>query len=328
MEIREAAETDLPAIVKLLRASLGEGLMPKSEAYWKWKHQFNPFGESPVLLAVHNGEIIGVRAFMRWEWHAEGKLIRAFRAVDTATHPDHQGKGIFSKLTKALLANGERDKIDIVFNTPNRKSKPGYLKMGWQEAGRLPISMSLKRPIRMGLNFFVRKPAAIKNDSEGARQAHIIEHPEMEDLLVAHRQLFPHILATPPSIAYLKWRYVDVPVADYYFDAVGDEGSLSVLLIFRLKTSRLGTEMRITDVFLRSMKLGKAALQLISRNAERYGADYITTSALSVLPKAGAFSLPVPGGPIVTVRKVAGTEIEDFLSYKSWRPSLGDLELF
>ena len=73
MTIREASGQDTAAIVSLLKLSLGEALMPKSESYWKWKHWDNPFGKSPVLLAFEKNELIGVRAFMRWDWTRNGK---------------------------------------------------------------------------------------------------------------------------------------------------------------------------------------------------------------------------------------------------------------
>jgi N-acetylglutamate synthase-like GNAT family acetyltransferase len=60
MEIRPATKNDIPAIIKLLKASLGESLMPKSEAYWQWKHINNPFGASPVWIATEADQIIGV----------------------------------------------------------------------------------------------------------------------------------------------------------------------------------------------------------------------------------------------------------------------------
>ena len=127
MEVREATEEDIPAIVNLLKQSLGESLMPKSEKYWRWKHLENPFGKSPVLLCWEGKTLIGVRAFLRWEWALQGKVIRAVRAVDTATHPDYQGKGIFKKLTLSLVDTCTKAGDKFVFNTPNKQSKPGYL---------------------------------------------------------------------------------------------------------------------------------------------------------------------------------------------------------
>jgi len=99
MHVREATPDDIPAIVSLLKVSLGESLMPKSEAFWRWKHVDNPFGKSPVLLACKGDMLIGVRAFMRWEWKRESIIYKSVRAVDTATHPEYYGNGIFKKLT-------------------------------------------------------------------------------------------------------------------------------------------------------------------------------------------------------------------------------------
>ena len=62
--------------------------------------------------------------------------LRAVRAVDTATHPDHQGRGLFTALTLHALEACRAEGVAFVFNTPNDVSRPGYLKMGWREVGR------------------------------------------------------------------------------------------------------------------------------------------------------------------------------------------------
>ncbi len=143
MQIREATENDIPGILNVLKASLGESSSKKTEEVWRYKHIENPFGKSLVLIAAENEEIIGVRAFMRWQWQKEDKVYSAFRAVDTATHPSHQGKGIFKKLTLKALEIGKERGDHFVFNTPNTQSKPGYIKMGWKEVDKLKIQLRL-----------------------------------------------------------------------------------------------------------------------------------------------------------------------------------------
>jgi hypothetical protein len=69
MQIRPATPQDKPAMIELLKKSLGEGLIPKSEALWTWKHEQNPFGASFVLLAEENGALIGLRAFISFSIH-------------------------------------------------------------------------------------------------------------------------------------------------------------------------------------------------------------------------------------------------------------------
>ena len=153
MLVRNSKQVDLTEIVNLLKQSLGESLIPKSENFWRWKHVENPFGQSPVLVAEENNKLIGVRAFMLWQWQLNGKTLKAARAVDTATHPNHQGKGIFKKLTLQLIEDCKQNHVDFIFNTPNKNSMPGYLKMGWIKAGRLPMRLRFITPFE---EFFFR----------------------------------------------------------------------------------------------------------------------------------------------------------------------------
>ena len=141
MEIREATIQDTAAIITVLKKSLGEARLQKSDEIWKYKQVHNPFGASLVLLAVENKTIIGVRALMQWQWQHHTQMYNAYRAVDTATLPQHQGKGIFKKLTLTAVNHLKSLGTAFIFNTPNKQSKPGYLKMGWETAGKVKIAV-------------------------------------------------------------------------------------------------------------------------------------------------------------------------------------------
>ena len=123
--VRPFAADDLPRVLDLLEASLGGGPAGRRQPeLFRWKHLENPFGPSFMLVAEHEGRLVGLRAFMRWRFTALGDRLEAARAVDTATHPDYQGMGIFTRLTLALLEVIDGH-VDLVFNTPNAKSGPG-----------------------------------------------------------------------------------------------------------------------------------------------------------------------------------------------------------
>ena len=206
MEITLANTSDIPQIVALLKISLGEKLMPKSEAYWNWKHEQNPFGKSKVFIAKENNEIIGVRAFMRWSWEHELHQIQAVRAVDTSTHPSFQGKGIFTKLTMAAVEACKKEGVDLVFNTPNTSSMPGYLKMGWQPAGKMPLyfrpgSIIPRRYSLSCINELIDLYATDKTISL------LNENWELPVQGTTYQ--------TPLTYQYLQWRYNNCPVAKY-----------------------------------------------------------------------------------------------------------------
>lgn len=326
MEIREANEGDVAAIVTLLKQSLGESLMPKSETYWRWKHIDNPFGASPVLLAWDSDKLVGVRAFMRWRWRRGAECFEAVRAVDTATHPDYQGKGIFSKLTKASLETCKSRGWHFVFNTPNEKSKPGYLKMGWVEAGKLPLHAGIVRPVSIALNMLTKgkQPLEVVDTSVN----HYLSHPGFATLVnetISKR----HGLITDHSIKSLKWRYSDVPVARYGAVAA-DETELGAVLFYRIKQSRAGTEFRIVDFFSASAHFNQLLSKKVMETIRRVGADYVTASASSpaAIVAKGLLLKNLRVGPVVTVRELALTDLSALTGFKNWEPSLGDLELF
>jgi GNAT superfamily N-acetyltransferase len=328
MEIRDATEADIPTIVALLKLSLGESLMPKSERYWRWKHVENPFGPSPVLLCWEGSDLVGVRAFMRWEWINQGQVYRGVRAVDTATHPDYQGKGIFKKLTLSLVNHCKERGYDFVFNTPNQQSKPGYLKMGWEEAGRLPVEFSIRKPFNMARNFvFKDDPQSAEKENPGIK--HYFDHPGVPALMVKYASQ-ANKTVTNFSKPYLVWRYHNVPVVNYI--ALGNEQGeeLRGLLIGRIKRTRLGRELRITDSFLQEGDSRKEWMKKLQRLKKEWDVDYCTLSATlgKYSDVLGRFRLRAPLGPIVTVRALSLESLSSLISFKNWAPSLGDLELF
>ena len=305
MEIREAQHSDVSDIVDLLKVSLGEGLMPKSEAFWCWKHINNPFGKSPVLLAVDGGKLVGVRAFMRWEWKLGEKIFKAVRAVDTATHPDYQGKGIFKKLTLRLVEQSRKDGVDFIFNTPNKSSKPGYLKMGWSEYGRMAISI---RPIvsfgKKGSD--IESKFTIDNSSITAWLAQSEPH------------VYNEYLITNRSSSFFQWRYVDNPNIRYYSFS---DAKFTYMAIFRLKPGRFGMELRICD-FLQTRAFDRKSFgsQLV-KVAKELAATFITWSGHLL----HLSSLNLKMGPVITVHPLSSN---NSLSFESWKPTMGDLEVF
>jgi GNAT superfamily N-acetyltransferase len=102
LDVRPYEDADEPRVLELLSASLGAGPSgDRSAAFFRWKHLENPFGRSVLLVAEADGGIVGLRAFLRWRLRAGHRELSAVRAVDTATHPEFQGRGIFSRLTRA-----------------------------------------------------------------------------------------------------------------------------------------------------------------------------------------------------------------------------------
>lgn len=307
MKIREATHNDIPQILTVLKASLGETSSKKTEEVWNFKHVDNPFGKSLVLVAEEDGEIIGVRAFMRWRWQKGDQTYSAFRAVDTATHPDHQGKGIFKKLTLKALEVGKERGDHFVFNTPNEQSRPGYIKMGWEEVGKLKIHLRF-----LNLLPFKNKELEYKTSGNEVAITELL-NAYLEQLTTTNK------LFTPKDITYMKWRYLNNPLQNYVVRC-----DREYFIAGYVKERKGFQEFRVSEAII-SKSGKKPAKSAILKLAKSSGAK-----VLSISPDAGInFKLGITGnfGPVLTYKPINLNKPE-FLNLKIWSYSLGDLELF
>ena len=317
MTIRRAAEEDVSRIVDLLKLSLGESLIPKSERYWHWKHLENPFGPSPVLVMEDQGLPIGVRAFMQWQWTSEGQIWKALRAVDTATHPDYRGKGIFKKLTMTLVEQCNAEGYNFIFNTPNAQSKPGYLKMGWMEVGKLPVRIL---PVLNHKHWLGKaKVCQIANEHQFGTSD---KWPLWVDQI---RLPGTH---TPYSSAYLNWRYARVPVADYgrIFDP-----DQKLAIIFRVKITKGRRELRLAEILSQDPVIPQGELaNVLGQLKKAYRPAFLSWSGLQTRISPAMSFIAKQIGPLVTKRNLSMNEesLKTIISFANWKPSLGDLELF
>jgi GNAT superfamily N-acetyltransferase len=338
--IRPAGPSDRPAILELVKRSLGEGQIPRDPGFWSWKHERNPFGPSAVLVAEADGRLVGLRVFLRWRWAAGGRQVNAVRAVDTATHPEWQGRGIFSRLTLALVEQMTQEGVALVFNTPNQKSGPGYLKMGWSAVGRMAMWIRPMQPRRLVGAWL--HPSRAAEDQTRARGAAVegfpspralLDQPGASDLL-ARSVGSDKRLITALTPAYLQWRYVDVPGFEYRA-TWAFEGGEGAAVVFRLKHQGSLRELRLCEVVAapspRSVRLGARLIRDIVRQADADFASAIGARGApeqGVLVRAGFF--PVPrAAPVLTVRPLCLQALAvDPLQPSSWRLSIGTLELF
>lgn len=319
---RRAVAADRPAILALCRLCLGWRSGGPDEAFFVWKHEDNAFGESPSWVAeTADGAVVGLRMFLRWRFRdGEGHRLSAVRAVDTATHPEWRGQGVFSALTLGALPALAEEGVDFVFNTPNGKSMPGYLKMGWSQVGKAPVAVRLASA--RGLTRLGRARTAAElwsepvSAGEPASEIFVDDHG-LEKLLARAGQA--RTVSTDRSPEFFRWRYRFSPLR-YRALPVGDCLSDGVV-VFRVRRRGAALEAAVCDVVApQGARLGPAFREI----ARQTGADYLLASASSV--GRGAGFLPALGlGPVVTWKPVNRAGIPPMSQLGL---ALGDIELF
>ena len=331
LTMRAFRDEDEPEVLDLLTASLGAGPVGKrTPELFRWKHLQNPFGRSILIVAVANDQIIGLRALMRWRFVAGDRNIEAVRAVDTATHPDYQGRGVFSELTRTALEQA-RIRADLVFNTPNEKSLAGYLKMGWVPVGRVPIAVRLRRPIAFLRTFRGGRPASARTPVGGLEAGEILSDGEgVSELLQRMQQPGPR-LATPRSLEYLRWRYASAPTLDYRGVALRGPRGIDGLAFFRVRPRGGSWETTVSDVLVPSGNQS-GAVRLLRQVARATRTDHLTCSFPrgSVATRASRRTgyLRAPGGMTLVTNPLRAGIVPEPTDLRSWALSLGDLEVF
>jgi GNAT superfamily N-acetyltransferase len=327
--VRPFTADDLPDVLELLDASLGGGPAGRRPPeFFRWKHLDNPFGPSFLLLASSDGRLVGLRAFLRWRLLAGDRVVAAARAVDTATHPDVQGRGIFTRLTLAAL-DELRGQVDLVFNTPNAKSRPGYLKMGWREVGRVPVAVRVRRPLRLLRG---RRPGADPGPAPpvAAPPAATVLERGQEVAGLLWREPAPAGLATARDLGYLRWRYGAAPLLGYRAVTEERDGGLAGLAIFRVRPRGGLWEATVAEVLAGGDPA--TARRLLRGVARAAPVDHLTLSAPAgsaaarVATRAGF--LPSVAGISLVANPLAAGARPDPSTLGSWSLTLGDLEVF
>lgn len=348
---RRLERADEPAVLQLLTDAMAGGPTgERTSDFFRWKHRESPFGSSPGLVAVDGDRVVGVRMFLRWQLRRSGTILHGLRAVDTATHPDYLRRGIFKGLTLTLLEELERtEQVDLMFNTPNAASRPGYLRMGWSDVATLPIHVAPVRPVAfvLGMRGANRANASGAADAVDTSSAASPVSPTTSALPRAdHAWTWADDLAelvadiadarddgrlhTPLSLDYLRWRYVDAPGLDYRCVPVLDGQRLVGVGFGRLRPRASLWEFTLGDVVVRPGDRRTAGRVL--RASRRSGAHHVTTHAApgtathQALTRSGF--LRVPGNGIRLVANPRGTTGTDVLDPSAWSLALGDLEVF
>jgi GNAT superfamily N-acetyltransferase len=322
LDIRRASVEDLPSVLALAQRSLGWNADEHDERFFRWKHLENPLGPSPMWVACAGPQVVGFRTFLRWEFaRTDDSRLRAVRAVDTATDPEFQGRGIFTRLTLHGIAELQDEGVGIIFNTPNSKSLPGYLKMGWKVIGRPGTSVMTTR-LQSVWALMGARTAASRNpiemrvgDAPGEVFADAGAIDRLFERLPGHRGL-----ATVRTSEYLRWRYGFEPLR--YRVLLAGSSPEDGLAVFHLRRRGRAVEATICDVLVPEGARG-AEHRMMKEIARLTRADYLLRIDRRRFIR-GFTRLP-RNGPILTGRSIDGRKIPTLADLSL---SMGDVELF
>ncbi len=141
---RQLATDD--AAIAAYRELLGVTSASLTTEYLRWLYRENPAGEA-VGFDAYAGEVLAAHyATIPVEAMIEGRRARGLLSLNTATHPTHQGKGLFTRLADQTYARAHERGFEFVVGVANANSTPGFTrKLGFQLVTPLDVLVGVGR---------------------------------------------------------------------------------------------------------------------------------------------------------------------------------------
>lgn len=112
--------------------------------YLEWLYVRNPAGPVIGLDAWDGDRLAAHYACIPVAAIVGGQACRVMLSLNTATHPDYQGQGLFTKLAEGTYSAGAEQGMAAVYGVANANSTPGFLrKLGFTLVGPLDAKIGI-----------------------------------------------------------------------------------------------------------------------------------------------------------------------------------------
>ena len=132
-QIREAHAEDLNLIRTLYFDVWGYN---RPIEYDKWRFFGSNLGLCPIAVAQDGNRLAGAYSLWPINLKIMGKTVFGAQSMDTMSHPNYRGQGIFTFLAKECYSIAKERGIRVLYGFPNQNSYHGFVrKLGWTHTG-------------------------------------------------------------------------------------------------------------------------------------------------------------------------------------------------
>jgi GNAT superfamily N-acetyltransferase len=112
------------------------------EAMLEWQYRANPEGQAVGFNAWAGGVIAAHYATQPMVATLRDRKVRGLLSLNTATHPAHQGQGLFTRAAEATYQRGRELGFEFVIGVANANSTPVMVrKLGFQRVAPLDAKL-------------------------------------------------------------------------------------------------------------------------------------------------------------------------------------------
>lgn len=284
-----------------LRAVIAEAFPdnPKARAaITRWQYWDNPFGSTRAWVWDDGGRIVATYIGYPVPVVLGGQPGTAAIGVDAAVLPSHQGRGLFTPLSRALYADCGVHGMPLTICYPNANSTAGITKAGWLPVARLRTLVAPFDDAWLAERFCLPRPAArlvraaafATGSARGLVAIEVAAPPP--DVEALWGRVAPTVTyGVVRDQAWWRWRYSGHPDAPYRFFEVRRGGELVGAAVTLEREAFGGTFLNVLELLTAEVPAARALRAAIGRAA---GAA------------AGAALVAVPGSPLDALAVRAG----------------------
>jgi len=297
--IRRYRKGDEQAILQLLNIVFSERL---SLEYWKWKYQNNPAGRSLIWLAECNSKIVGHYAIVPVTMKIGNVYVTGSLGSAAATHPNHQGEGVFSSIVNKCCVDAAENDIPVTYGFSNTSLGPTYRR--YERMGRISFIIRMMKvldwqsvvatyaPSRL-FSIAARALGRMTMSRCSSRDLSLEKINRFDDRFDALWEEISHdfIVIAKRDKTYLNWRYIDHPSREHtVYAALEDSKILGYCVLAETRHQNLELGL-IVDIIgsLGRRNVVHRLIQVAVKHFEERGVDIVTCHLSERHPYQGAF---------------------------------------
>lgn len=349
-------KNSLQDLVVLARVEYGESEIADPD-YLRWQYLENPAGEAVVVVAhADTGELAGQYVVIPLEFRIEGKVVKGSLSLNTLTHPNYRGMGLFTKMANQAYAICEEEGLALTLGFPNKNSYPGFVrKLNFQHIGNASVMFRPLRPLRL-LAALPKAPSApkyAKSELEAGsnEELHLEVGPfEIKSLdyeaegasydRMTENQVEPRC-SVHKNAAFCAWRFQSIPTRDYYSFQARNSNGIQAACVVRQRRVKGVECVFIVDLQMTSSEVGEAAgVSLLKGMLGHYRAKGVSLAGLMVIQGATADRVArsmwfrempsrlLPHDAPIIVRRNGSSVRESVFNIEGWGFAFGDYDVF
>ncbi len=119
---------------------------------FKYRYKSNPLGDVISFNAFYGDELVAHYACIPYKMCLSGVEYLGLLDIETVTHPNHRGKGLFKQLATQTFEYAKNNGYKFVLGIANANSFPGYMKyFPFEYLGKLDVRIGFGDKIFSGV---------------------------------------------------------------------------------------------------------------------------------------------------------------------------------